>query len=280
MRRINRQAAIHTINWLESPSNRSRSIFDVSHRRPQRRSLTSGVEEAVLTTIEDLKHKLTCTNMELEELRTNAHDELQKAKESIQQLIELLELRTSERDEARNQLWLLLNQIGQPSVAGFPRVLPHPPIDASQSLQAIGSSNISDNLSDTADPSQRYVSSPVESFVDATAVSSPELSSANVGDSCKGASASSMSKYHQASAVIDSLAMKGSRPERGRFVQAVLQAGPLLQTLMVAGKLPQWRNPPPPLRHLQVPPVAMIPTDNADRRASQVSCAVPAWNFS
>ncbi|KAJ8479812.1 hypothetical protein OPV22_023539 [Ensete ventricosum] len=231
-------------------------------------------------TIEDLKHKLTCTNMELEELRTNAHDELQKAKESIQQLIELLELRTSERDEARNQLWLLLNQIGQPSVAGFPRVLPHPPIDASQSLQAIGSSNISDNLSDTADPSQRYVSSPVESFVDATAVSSPELSSANVGDSCKGASASSMSKYHQASAVIDSLAMKGSRPERGRFVQAVLQAGPLLQTLMVAGKLPQWRNPPPPLRHLQVPPVAMIPTDNADRRASQVSCAVPAWNFS
>ncbi|XP_065007969.1 uncharacterized protein LOC135674639 isoform X2 [Musa acuminata AAA Group] len=75
-------------------------------------------------TIEDLKHKLTCTNMELEALRTNAHEELQKAKESNQQLIELLELRTSERDEARNQLQLLLNQIGQPSLAGLPRVLP------------------------------------------------------------------------------------------------------------------------------------------------------------
>ncbi|URE42157.1 Cupin [Musa troglodytarum] len=65
--------------------------------------------------IEDLRHKLTCTNMELEELRTNAHDEQQEAKETIRQLVELLELRTSERDEARNQLQLLLNQIEQPS---------------------------------------------------------------------------------------------------------------------------------------------------------------------
>ncbi|CAL9059425.1 uncharacterized protein LOC135651072 [Musa acuminata AAA Group] len=231
-------------------------------------------------TIEDLKHKLTCTNMELEALRTNAHDELQKAKESNQQLIELLELRTSERDEARNQLQLLLNQIGQPSLAGLPRVLPHPPTDASPLLQAIGSSNISDSLSETAHPSQRYVSSPVESFVDATAVTSPELSTGNMGDSSRGASSSSMGKYEQASAVTDSLAMKGNRPERGRFVQAVLQAGPLLQTLMVAGKLPQWRNPPPPLRHLQVPSVAMIPTDHAGHRASQICCAVPVWNFS
>ncbi|XP_064966039.1 uncharacterized protein LOC103986357 [Musa acuminata AAA Group] len=204
-------------------------------------------------TIEDLKHKLTCTNMELEALRTNAHEELQKAKESNQQLIELLELRTSERDEARNQLQLLLNQIGQPSLAGLPRVLPNPPTDASPLLQAIGSSNISDSLSETAHPSQRYVSSPVESFVDATSVNSPELSTGNMGDSSRGASSSSMGKYEQASAVTDSLAMKGNRPERGRFVQAVLQAGPLLQTLMVAGKLPQWRNPPAPLRHLQVP---------------------------
>ncbi|CAL9754067.1 unnamed protein product [Musa acuminata subsp. burmannicoides] len=231
-------------------------------------------------TIEDLKHKLTCTNMELEALRTNAHEELQKAKESNQQLIELLELRTSERDEARNQLQLLLNQIGQPSLAGLPRVLPHPPTDASPLLQAIGSSNISDSLSETAHPSQRYVSSPVESFVDATAVTSPELSTGNMGDSSRGASSSSMGKYEQASAVTDSLAMKGNRPERGRFVQAVLQAGPLLQTLMVAGKLPQWRNPHPPLRHLQVPSVAMIPTDHAGHRASQICCAVPVWNFS
>ncbi|CAL9163215.1 unnamed protein product [Musa hybrid cultivar] len=71
-------------------------------------------------TIEDFKNKLTCTNMELEALGTNAHEELQKAKESNQQLIELLELRTSERDEGRNQLQLLLNQIGQPSLAGLP----------------------------------------------------------------------------------------------------------------------------------------------------------------
>ncbi|URE45673.1 hypothetical protein MUK42_25461, partial [Musa troglodytarum] len=56
-------------------------------------------------TIEDLRHKLTCTNMELEELRTNAHDEQQEAKETIRQLVELLELRTSER-QARNRATL------------------------------------------------------------------------------------------------------------------------------------------------------------------------------
>ncbi|URE46707.1 hypothetical protein MUK42_25455 [Musa troglodytarum] len=208
--------------------------------------------------IEDLRHKLTCINMKLEELRTNTHDE----------------------DEARNQLQLLLNQIGQPSVAGLPRVLPHPPTDASPLLQAIGSSNISDDLSETAHPSQRYVSSPVESFVGATAVTSPELSTGNMGDSCRRVSSSSMGKHDQASAVINSLAMEGKRPESGRFVQAVLQAGPLLQTLMVAGKLPQWRNPPPPLRHLPVPSVAIIPTDHAGHRASQICSALPAWNFS
>ncbi|CAL9101243.1 unnamed protein product [Musa textilis] len=218
--------------------------------------------------------------MKLEELRTNAHDELQEVKETIRQLVELIELRTFERDETRNQLQLLLNQIGQPSVAGLPRVLPHPPTDASPLLQAIGSSNISDDLSETAHPSLRYVSSPVESFVGATAVTSPELSTGNMGDSCRRVSSSSMGKHDQASAVINSLAMEGKRPESGRFVQAVLQAGPLLQTLMVAGKLPQWRNPPPPLRHLPVPSVAIIPTDHAGHRASQICSALPAWNFS
>ncbi|CAL9101227.1 unnamed protein product [Musa textilis] len=159
--------------------------------------------------IEDLRHKLTCTNMELEELRTNAYDQQQEAKETIRQLVELLELRTSERDEARNQLQLLLNQIRQPSIAGLPRVLPHPPTDASPLLQVIGSSNISDDLSETAHPSLRYVSCPVESFVGATAVTSPELSTGNMGGSYMRVSSSSMGKHDQASAVIDSLAMKG-----------------------------------------------------------------------
>ncbi|GER55408.1 hypothetical protein STAS_33059 [Striga asiatica] len=33
-------------------------------------------------------------------------------------------------------------------------------------------------------------------------------------------------------------------PQRGKFLEAVLRAGPLLQTLLVAGPMPRWRNPP------------------------------------
>ncbi|KQJ81496.1 hypothetical protein BRADI_5g01120v3 [Brachypodium distachyon] len=35
-------------------------------------------------------------------------------------------------------------------------------------------------------------------------------------------------------------------PEKGRLVEAVVAAGPLLQTLLLAGPLPRWRHPPPP----------------------------------
>nr|GEW21403.1 hypothetical protein [Tanacetum cinerariifolium] len=32
-------------------------------------------------------------------------------------------------------------------------------------------------------------------------------------------------------------------PQQGKLVQAISEAGPLLQTLMVRGPLPRWRNP-------------------------------------
>lgn len=35
-------------------------------------------------------------------------------------------------------------------------------------------------------------------------------------------------------------------PEKGRLVEAVVSAGPLLQTLLLSGPLPRWRHPPPP----------------------------------
>lgn len=57
-------------------------------------------------TIEDLNRKILCSDMELERLRIKAHHELQKAKETIEKLIEHLEVRTSERDEARKQVQL------------------------------------------------------------------------------------------------------------------------------------------------------------------------------
>ena len=50
-------------------------------------------------------------------------------------------------------------------------------------------------------------------------------------------------------------------PENGRFLEAVIKAGPLLQNLMVAGAMPLWRHPPPPVdvRRIPPPPVVVAP---------------------
>ncbi|KAI5055040.1 hypothetical protein GOP47_0030185 [Adiantum capillus-veneris] len=47
-------------------------------------------------------------------------------------------------------------------------------------------------------------------------------------------------------------------PERGKLLQAVMQAGPLLQNLLLAGRLPQWRYPPPQLSTVDIPKVPMV----------------------
>ena len=47
-----------------------------------------------------------------------------------------------------------------------------------------------------------------------------------------------------ADAVLDMLASKRPLPHKGRLLASVMEAGPLLQNLLVAGQLPRWRNPP------------------------------------
>ncbi|WOL04765.1 hypothetical protein Cni_G13487 [Canna indica] len=180
--------------------------------------------------VEDLKHKLLCATLELEALRATAREEMRKKEENTNQLIHLLQIITRERDEARDQLQLLLNKITQP--------------ESPQMRQTRASSSIteSDSLSGT----------PAESFFNtaAAAAASPELTSAKMA-----ACTRQSNEYDSASAVIDGIAMKKPLPQKGKLLQAVLEAGPLLQTLLLAGPLPQWRNPPP-LQQFQVPPVA------------------------
>lgn len=63
------------------------------------------------------------------------------------------------------------------------------------------------------------------------------------------------SSYDRGSAIIEDLAKGRPRPEKGKLLQSVMEAGPLLDTLLVAGSLPQWRDPPPMRQDPQVPPV-------------------------
>lgn len=50
------------------------------------------------------------------------------------------------------------------------------------------------------------------------------------------------------------MALARRLPEKGRLVEAVVSAGPLLQTLLLAGPLPRWRHPPPPAPADVIPP--------------------------
>lgn len=222
--------------------------------------------------VEELNHKLLCATLELEALRNGVKEERRKSEENINQLVQILKITAQERDEAREQLQVLLNKIAQPRSAELvPRISCLKP-DSPQIWQARGNSSVteSESLSDT--PNQHsYGCSPVESFFET--VTSPELTSLNGADSCKigppqrplfleNNHSSSMAiphgtaKYDRGDALIDSIAVKKPLPEKGKLLETVLKIGPVLETLMVAGSLPQWRNPPP-LQTFQIPPVSV-----------------------
>ncbi|KZV21773.1 hypothetical protein F511_02931 [Dorcoceras hygrometricum] len=61
-----------------------------------------------------------------------------------------------------------------------------------------------------------------------------------------------------------------SLPPNGKFLQAVMEAGPLLHTLLLAGPLPRWQHPPPHLNSTDIPPVAISPTTTPT--SAQHSC--------
>lgn len=56
----------------------------------------------------------------------------------------------------------------------------------------------------------------------------------------------------------------GRLPEKGELLQAVMKAGPLLHTLLLAGPLPEWRHPPPPLVAGEIPPVVNFVDGHVD----------------
>lgn len=62
-----------------------------------------------------------------------------------------------------------------------------------------------------------------------------------------------------------------SLPQNGKFLQAVMEAGPLLHTLLLAGPLPQWQHPPPPLNSTDIPTIAISP-NTATPTSVQHSC--------
>jgi hypothetical protein len=90
------------------------------------------------------------------------------------------------------------------------------------------------------------VSSPVDPFFDPVTSSDRRRCGGKLSSPSPPAKQQQQQRQHfGADAVIDMLAAKRPLPPRGRFLQSVMEAGPLLQNLLVAGPLPRWRNPPP-----------------------------------
>ncbi|CAH9109087.1 unnamed protein product [Cuscuta epithymum] len=175
--------------------------------------------------MEELKHVLLETSLELERLRAEASDEMRKNKEYTKQLIQLLKITCKERDEAREQLQKLLSSTGM-----------------------------------TMMPSESNVSSSVESFPDAAIVSSPAQL---LLQDCNSNNYVNISGNGETMGEMERLLKGKPLPQKGKLLQAVLDAGPLLQTVMVAGPLPRWRNPPQAKPFL-IPPVNVkgIETEN------------------
>ncbi|KAL2508474.1 hypothetical protein Fot_32121 [Forsythia ovata] len=220
--------------------------------------------------VDELNQKLLYTTLELEKLKAETSEEMIKNKEYVKQLIQLLKIAIQERDEARIHLQNFLNR--SLSLTSPTENLPAlSQVQADSPLLKPGKANSSitesNSLSDTYNYQSRC-SSPIDSLFDA--VTSPELSNINLVvnqplvQDCDVANVTvsanqvtpCVPRIDRASLIIDNLVMGKALPQKGKLLQAVVEAGPLLQTLLVAGSLPRWRNPPR-LQPFQIPPVSI-----------------------
>lgn len=186
-------------------------------------------------TMEELRHSLLYTTLELETTRLQAQEELRKRDDQLTHVKDLLNKTIKERDEAQNKcqslfLEKLLQQQQQQT----------PPLSGSMVEDEPRRGIDSNNGFSSSDCEESIVSSP---FMDP--IPPPQLQPPPPQPQ------SSMPE------ITEQLVLTKPLPEKGKFLQAVMQAGPLLQNLLLAGPLPQWRHPPPPLESFKIPPVSI-----------------------
>lgn len=189
---------------------------------------------------DQLRLKLIDTIAELENTR-NVKDEL----------LNMLEIAYKERDQAREQLQILVKKLASSNSNMFYEVQQN---NNNNNVVMFQSTKAKSSITESNSPS--HVSSPVDSFIEA--VSSPEFS--NVGVDSHNKYFFNQTLVHDevdvASRVVDSLARGKVLPQKGKLLDAVINAGPLLQNLVLSGPLPTWKNPPP-LSSIKIPPFSV-----------------------
>ncbi|XP_021766410.1 kinesin-related protein 12-like [Chenopodium quinoa] len=205
--------------------------------------------------IEELKHSLICTTLELETTKLAAQEEIRKREEQLTHLQELLNKAITEKNEAQENCKTLLleklyiqqqQQMVPPQVhSGSSSSIEDEPTTATTTTttKRVFSKNNNNNNNNnggnfsSSDGEESIISSP----------SSPLPLPLPLQPSPSALSETALTL----------LTPKKPLPEKGKLLQAVIKAGPLLQTLLLAGPLPQWRHPPPPLENFDIPPVTI-----------------------
>ncbi|KAL1361708.1 uncharacterized protein [Arachis hypogaea] len=155
----------------------------------------------------------------------------------------MLNMAYQERDEAKFQLQKLINNFM--------------PFDANNNNYSYSSITESKSVShDSLDsPFFDTVSSPEFSNINNVVVDSSNNNN-NMGhylyQNMVQVQDRNFSKHDPAAEIIDFLAKGRVLPQKGKLLEAVQESGPLLHTLLLAGPLPNWRNPPP-LQQINVP---------------------------
>ncbi|CAL0299807.1 unnamed protein product [Lupinus luteus] len=174
--------------------------------------------------LENLKHSLLCSNLELEATIASAKEEITRRECELVQVNDLLSKVMKERDEAQAQCQKLMLE----------------KLELQQKHQI-----------DTTTTTTTTISQNNEDEIQG-GISEKHSTHAAASSDCEENSMNSSTKPFQ---VALELAEKKALPEKGKLLKAVIEAGPLLQTLLLAGPLPQWQHPPPQLNSIEIPPV-------------------------
>lgn len=178
--------------------------------------------------IEELKHSLFYTTLELETTILSAHEEIARKEEELFHLKDLLTMTIKERNEFQGKCQMLelekatLQQLQQQEGKS----------DSAQGevLKGGGGTNKGPSTSDSTENNPIL---PPSFPPPPTPPPLPPQLAGKLGPE------------------------KQLLPENGKFLKAVMEAGPLLQTLLLAGPLPQWQHPPPQLNSVEIPPVTI-----------------------
>ncbi|KAI5322474.1 hypothetical protein PRUPE_6G112200 [Prunus persica] len=196
--------------------------------------------------MEELRHTLLYTTVELEQTRVAVQEELRKRDDQLSHLKDLLNKAIRERDEAQDkcQRLLLEKLLLQQQQQQQQLQLQLQQQQQQQTAPLSGISSIEDEPRRGIDSNNGFSSSDCEESI----VSSPVLDPIQPTQLPAGPSVP-----HQTVELVPEKPL----PEKGKLLQAVMKAGPLLSTLLLAGPLPQWRHPPPPLESFEIPPVTI-----------------------